>query len=341
MTAHATIRLLVLAGAAVLAEPALAQGHPPSASPGRLTGMWEARWKTEVKSYQVAEDVVGLKKGDRQLEHDGTLTAGFNFCADRTGTVHGAGTLNVTKNSSARLFKPYEDRGGGENSNEITCDKTFKPTTLKDMPMTVIGQVRGSDVWLFLNSGMIDYTHTNSCFERDPIFGRDSSNVGGRPLKFPAVGLLFPAGGTALTNGLSLPARNGEMRRVETSGLNSGGWTPRFETLTLERTEVQIRRDPLAELPTLFENLFETDLAQLRSEAPGQLERILPFFKCDVTAIATVVIRQGGDPLFLRALGAARLTALRAWFAGHGIDASRIVWRQQVGDGDRSEFVFK
>lgn len=347
MTAIAPTRQLVLIGAAVLAglllraEPALAQSPSPGAAPGRLTGMWEARWKTEVKSYQVAEDVIGLKKGDRQLEHDGTLNARFNFCADRTGTIHGAGTLKVTKNGSARLFKPAEERPGGELSNEMTCDKTFSPTALADVPLTVIGQVRDSDVWLFLNSDMVDYNHVNSCFERDPWFGRDSSHVGGRPLKFPAVGLMFAAGSTALTRGISLPARDGEPRRIETSVQDPGGWMPRFDTLTLERTEVQIRRDPLAGLPTLFEDLFEVDLAQLRTAASAQLERILPFFKCDVTAAVTVMLKGGGDPIFLEVMGDAREAALRAWFAGHGIGASRITWRKRIGDGDRTEFVFK
>jgi hypothetical protein len=341
---------LGLAGAAVLAglllgpERALAQAQSPSpgAASSPLTGMWEARWKTQVKSYQVAEDVVGLEQGHRQLEHDGTLRARFNFCADRAGTIHGAGTLRVTTNGSARLFKPFEDRGW--SSNEVTCNKTFKPTSLDNMPMTVIGQVRGSDVWLFLNSGMIDYTHTNSCVERDLILGKQSSYVGGATLRFPAVGLLWPGpgGGSALGNGISLPARDHELRRVRSSNIQGGAWQPNFQTLARERTKVQIRRDPLAEMPILFEELFELDLAQMHPRSVGQLEALLlPFFKCDVTAVVTVVIKGGGDRLFLETLLKARLDVLKAWFAGHGIDASRVAWRQRIGGGDRAEFVFK
>jgi hypothetical protein len=191
-------------------------------------------------------------------------------------------------------------------------------------------------------SGMVDYTHTNSCVEYDAWSGRRSNTKGGSPLKFPAVGLLFPAGGTALTNGISLPARHGELRRIRTSGLNSGGWMPRFETLTRERTKVQIRKDPLADMPILFEELFEQDLAVMHPRSLRQLETLLlPFFKCDVTALVTVVIKGGGNRLFLETLLKARLEVLQAWFAGHGIDASRVAWHQRIGDGDRAEFVLK
>ncbi len=84
-------------------------------------------------------------------------------------------------------------------------------------------------------------------------------------------------------------------------------------------------------------NLFEADLNLLLDEAKPKLDGLLSRIQADPGLMPEirVIVKEGGDPLFLETLGKAQIDALKAWFAERGVDASRIAWTWETGASDQ------
>jgi len=76
-------------------------------------------------------------------------------------------------------------------------------------------------------------------------------------------------------------------------------------------------------------DLFEIDLAMLRdSVADPKLAGVVSKMEADpsLRPEIRVILKGGGDPVFLEVMAKARIGQLKAWFAEHGVDPSRIDW---------------
>ncbi len=84
-------------------------------------------------------------------------------------------------------------------------------------------------------------------------------------------------------------------------------------------------------------NLFETDLADLLADAQVKLDGALSKMQTDPGLMPEirVIVKLGGDPIFIESLAKAQIDALKAWFAERGIDASRISWTWETGASDQ------
>ena len=53
-----------------------------------------------------------------------------------------------------------------------------------------------------------------------------------------------------------------------------------------------------------------------------------------------MILKGGDDPIFLEVMAAARIGQLKAWFAEHGVDASRIDWTWETGASNEVMIIY-
>ncbi len=89
-------------------------------------------------------------------------------------------------------------------------------------------------------------------------------------------------------------------------------------------------------------NLFEMDLDMLLADAEPKLDGVRSKLQTDPGLMPEirVIVKGGGDPIFLKALAAAQISVLKAWFAERGIDASRISWAWEAGASDEVSITY-
>ncbi len=89
-------------------------------------------------------------------------------------------------------------------------------------------------------------------------------------------------------------------------------------------------------------NLFETDLADLLSDAQAKLDGALSKLRTDPGLMPEirVIVKAGGDSIFLETLAKAQIDVLKGWFAERGIDASRIAWTSETGSSDQVSITY-
>ncbi len=89
-------------------------------------------------------------------------------------------------------------------------------------------------------------------------------------------------------------------------------------------------------------NLFETDLDALLTDVKAKLDGVLSKLQTDPGLMPEirVIVKGGGDPIFVKTLATAQIHALKAWFAERGIDASRISWAWETGASDQVSITY-
>lgn len=137
----------VLAGAAAIllllaASPAAAQEADP-------TGNWQGRWRAETRHY--------IEGGatPRQLRHQGSLEASFEFCVGKDGAIGGTGTANVRRRDAPNYTRIFE-------SGTSNCQERFDPSEA-EVPVKVTGQRQGEEFLLRLETGTIDIQQKGVC----------------------------------------------------------------------------------------------------------------------------------------------------------------------------------
>lgn len=325
----------VLALGLLAASPAAAQQPDP-------TGLWEGRWRSWAEHEAVEP---GSNSG--QLQHKGFLEARFEFCVGKDGAITGTGEARVTRNGASRLEKVYPD------GDWVKCSYTYSPTQAK-VPVQVLGQRRGSGLWLLLNTGPVQFQVSGSCTKCCGVTTGPYEYSGTQPpASIPAAGLLVGSPGNPLFSGFVVSAGGAATPPTEGFDVTASAHEGGLDNLAKYRNHVEVLRprDAAHELPILLGQVFGSlshswDPMELYPSGERKLESILPEIKaaldeqsgrprCGRPAI-TIVKGKGPDEddLFLEALNRARRDQLRNWFAERGIDVSRIDWKTEFGAED-------
>lgn len=283
--------------------------------------VWEGRWRSEARHY------VEGGATPRQLRHEGSLEARFDFCVGEDGAIGGSGIAKVKRRQAPAVERSFDE-------GDSRCEEVFEPSEA-EVPVKVTGQRQGDEFWLRLETGPVEIRQTGLC----TIPGAAPQSWS-NSFSAPAVWFVLFAGSSTnpVLSGLKIAAEDGAEQDVDGFDAYADSDAP-TRGLVEHRNRLQIRRprDLAHDLPVVVGNVFEEDYANISPQGEKVLETVLPRLKCQPQGSSITVVSWSGpksDDLFLEALGRARLDHLKEWFRRNGVDPSSIGWRWRTGQAD-------
>ena len=324
---------------------ALPSGLPPA---GKRGGLWTGkitarmikrdndgvfRWSTVYDAIRLREYIHPVKIPERgKLRDVGTIT----YLVAEGGRISGRHTGRFGSSPGPLC------RTAGEGSSTVAISTSYiykKNVNVDTTPGIGWNIPSGAGLYAVgLTPLRLEYSILNTCV--DPVLG---SNEWTGEVEFfgASIGRLPPA-----------PAfLDPEIRLLDASGSRmtgdylhiAGGEARMMVSWSICREGVKCAAPPSASDGAVsLGNLFETDLAALLSDAKAKLDGVLSKLQTDPGLMPEirVIVKGGGDPIFVEALATAQIHVLKAWFAERGIDASRIDWAWETGASDEVSITY-